>query len=117
MTIACVVVVPLRFRMVWSAPEPRRTTLLGILRSVLMRKVPEPKRTTEFAAAAFNAAWIVAVQSMDPLLHADAGMVVEIDHDPEGMPPGTPAPLQSMPMAFVSAVLEGYERMPDHGCA
>jgi hypothetical protein len=40
----------------------------------------------------------------------DAGIVVEMAHDPEGMPPGIPAPLQSMAIAEVSAVVDGRAR-------
>jgi len=58
--------VPWASRIVLIAPLPRRVTLLGIRRPLLIRNVPDERETTWFAGQLLSAAWMPAVASDAP---------------------------------------------------
>ena len=83
-----------QFNFVWSAPAPRRTTLLLVILKAATEKFPAGMRTTLFAGADEIALVIVEAETEPPerVLHAD---VVQFDQFALGMSPTTPAVDQS----------------------
>ena len=101
--------VPVAFRIVFIVPAPRSVQLLGTVSVPLMLYFPEASNTTsplgQDASAAFNCASVALAPAAVAVAQAEVAQIaVRL-----GMPPGTPAVVQSMARAEF--------RIPDHACA